>query len=93
MYFLMESTVRFYSNTGSSIQVTSDIPYHRFLRLLGYPEFIVLVKLVELRILRNFQGLQIFIIELIHQAEGKGFSLRVQEVSENGNKILYYVCS
>lgn len=57
--------------------MTSGIPYHRFLRLLGYPEFIVLVKLVELRILSNFQGLEIFIIQLEHQAEGKGFSLRV----------------
>ena len=85
--------MRFYSNSGSSIQVTSGIPYHRFLRLLRYPEFIVLVKSVELRILRNLQGLQIFIIELEHQAEGKGFSLRVQEVSENSNKILYDVCS
>lgn len=61
--------------------------------MLGYPEFIILVKSVELRILRNFQGLQIFIIELEHQAEGKGFSLRVQEVSKNSNKILYDVCS
>lgn len=64
-----------------------------FLRLLGYPEFIVLIELVELRILSNFQGLEIFIIELEHQAESKWFSLSVQEVSENSNKVLHNVCS
>lgn len=61
--------------------------------MLGYPEIIVLVKLVELRIFRNFQGLQVFIIQLEHQAEGEGISLRVQKVSENSNEILYDVCS
>lgn len=73
--------------------MTSGIPYHMFLRLFGYPEFIVLVKLVELRILSNFQRLEIFIIELEHQAESKRFSLRVQEVSENSNKVLHNACS
>lgn len=73
--------------------MTSGIAYQRLLGLLGYPKIIILVKLVELRILRNFQQLQIFIIELEHQAEGEGISLRVQEVSENTNKILHNVCS